>query len=85
MQFWKALSEVFFGGQEEPPDEPTVEDYEEAQAADRIMSGEMEDDWNAGVAMGTIPETPRGYESGDTDPEHPSVNAEPWYRKLFPW
>lgn len=82
MQFWKALSDVFFGG-DEPPDEPTDEDRDDAEAVDELMHDE--DTWQVGEEMGTIPDTPRGYESGDTDPEHPSTNAEPWYRKLFPW
>lgn len=82
MQFWRAMAEVFFGNQNDE-DTPTAEDRDDAEAVDQLIHDE--DTWQEGVDMGTIPDTPRGYESGDTDPEHPSTNAEPWYRKYFPW
>lgn len=79
------LAKFFLAGREENNNPPTEEDREAAQAADQMMSSDYEEDWNAGVEMGTIPNTPSEYEGENTNPDQKAVRDAPWWRPFLPW
>lgn len=89
MLFWSGvcmgwfgdLAHFFLGGHDDGDERLSEEDREAAQAADLLMGSDFEDEWYAGVSMGTIPDTPTEYEGEDTGP-HESI---PWYRHFLPW
>lgn len=75
------LASFFFGNRDDSQDQPTEEDRETAKAFEQLMSSRYEDDWHAGIDMGTVPNTPRTYEGEDTDPHQPAISLS----RLFPW
>jgi hypothetical protein len=83
MGWLEDMAKIFFGGKKEPGGSPTAKDRDAAMAMDQLLHDD--DAWEVGIDMGTIPETPTEYEGEDTDPDHPSVRPEPWYRKYLPF
>lgn len=81
MGFFSDMANFFLGRHDDSDEWPTDEDREAAQATDQLMGSDYEEDWNSGVDMGTVPDTPTEYEGEDTDPEHPAIG---WGR-LLPW
>lgn len=72
----------FFGKQNGDGESvPSPEDLEGAQAADRLMNSEYENEWNDGIDMGTIPETPYG----DNDAQDTDKHSNSLIRKIFGW
>lgn len=75
------IARAIMGPQPDPDDSPVAEDRDTAQSIDELI--QSDDDWQVGEEIGTIPYTPYEGEFEETDPNHPSVRPEPWYRKFF--
>lgn len=69
MSLFGDLARLFLGGREEPSDQPTEDDLEDAETLDEFTreGGEGEEFFEEGIDMGTVPDTPMN-DGADTDP-----------------
>jgi len=84
MEWLGDIARAIMGRQDDPDDSPVAEDRDAAQDMDNLM--QSDEDWEVGIDMGTIPDTPQEGEYENTDPDiEAAKKPDPWYRQFFPW